>query len=89
MAAILAVDDSTSLRQMVAFTLKSSGFEVIEAVDGQDALDKLRDRSVDLVSRLLRCEGDSSTRGRCGGDLRRRLAYLSAQRAGCTSALGG
>ena len=49
MAAILAVDDSTSLRQMVAFTLKSSGFEVIEAVDGQDALDKLRDRSVDLV----------------------------------------
>ena len=49
MAAILAVDDSTSLRQMVAFTLKSSGFEVIEAVDRQDALDKLRDRSVDLV----------------------------------------
>ena len=49
MAAILAVDDSTSLRQMVAFTLKSSGFEVIEAVDGQDALDKLRNGSVDLV----------------------------------------
>lgn len=49
MAAILAVDDSTSLRQMVAFTLKSSGFEVVEAVDGQDAIEKLRDHRVDLV----------------------------------------
>ena len=41
MAAILAVDDSSSLRQMVAFTLKSSGFDVIEAIDGQDAIEKL------------------------------------------------
>ncbi len=49
MAAILAVDDSSSLRQMVAFTLKSSGFDVIEAVDGQDAIEKLGDRNVDLV----------------------------------------
>ena len=49
MAAILAVDDSSSLRQMVAFTLKNSGFEVIEAIDGQDAIEKLRDRTVDLV----------------------------------------
>ena len=43
------MDDSNSLRQMVAFTLKSSGFDVIEAVDGQDAIEKLRERSVDLV----------------------------------------
>ena len=49
MAAILAVDDSSSLRQMVAFTLKSSGFDVIEAVDGQDAIEKLNGRAVDLV----------------------------------------
>lgn len=49
MAAILAVDDSASLRQMVAFTLRSAGFDVIEAVDGQDAIDKLKDRRVDLV----------------------------------------
>lgn len=37
---ILAVDDSTSIRQMVAFTLKSAGYNVIEAADGQEGLDK-------------------------------------------------
>lgn len=37
---ILAVDDSTSIRQMVAFTLKSAGYTVIEAADGQEGLTK-------------------------------------------------
>ncbi|RTL48154.1 MAG: response regulator [Rhodocyclaceae bacterium] len=46
---ILAVDDSASLRQMVSFTLKSSGYEVIEAVDGQDGLDKAKSKTVNLV----------------------------------------
>lgn len=49
MKSILAVDDSPSLRQMVGFVLRGAGFEVIEAVDGQDAVDKLRTRTVDLV----------------------------------------
>ena len=49
MRSILAVDDSASMRQMVSFTLRNSGFDVIEAVDGQDALAKLGDRDVDLV----------------------------------------
>ncbi|MFM1990313.1 MAG: hypothetical protein RJA99_3270 [Pseudomonadota bacterium] len=49
MRSILAVDDSASMRQMVSFTLRSSGYEVIEAVDGQDALDKIGDKQVDLV----------------------------------------
>jgi len=37
---ILAVDDSTSIRQMVAFTLKSAGYAVIEAADGVEGLAK-------------------------------------------------
>jgi two-component system chemotaxis response regulator CheY len=46
---ILAVDDSASIRQMVAFTLKSSGYEVVEAVDGMDGLEKAKAKSVNLV----------------------------------------
>ena len=46
---ILAVDDSASIRQMVSFTLKSAGYEVIEAVDGMDGLDKAKTRNINLV----------------------------------------
>jgi two-component system chemotaxis response regulator CheY len=46
---ILAVDDSASIRQMVSFTLKSAGYEVVEAVDGQDGLDKAKTRNIHLV----------------------------------------
>lgn len=49
MTKILAVDDSNSLRQMVAFTLKQSGYEVVEAVNGTDGLQKARATQVDLV----------------------------------------
>ena len=49
MHSILTVDDSASMRQMVTFTLKSAGFDVVEAVDGQDALDKASGRGFDLV----------------------------------------
>jgi two-component system chemotaxis response regulator CheY len=46
---ILAVDDSASIRQMVSFTLKSAGYDVIEAVDGMDGLDKAKVKNADLV----------------------------------------
>ena len=46
---ILTVDDSASIRQMVSFTLKSAGYDVTEAVDGQDGLDKAKTKTFDLV----------------------------------------
>ena len=46
---ILAVDDSSSLRQMVAFSLKAAGYNVVEAVDGHDGLEKAKNQVVDLV----------------------------------------
>ena len=49
MHSILAVDDSASMRQMVSFTLKSAGYNVVEAVDGQDAWEKAGSRDFDLV----------------------------------------
>lgn len=49
MHSILAVDDSASMRQMVAFTLKGAGYNVIEAADGKEAFDKAKGQQVDLV----------------------------------------
>lgn len=37
----LIVDDSVSMRQMVAFTLRQAGFDVIEGENGKDALSKM------------------------------------------------
>ena len=46
---IMTADDSASVRQMVAFTLKQNGYEVVEAVDGRDALAQLTARKVDML----------------------------------------
>jgi len=38
---IMVVDDSASMRQVITLTLTKSGFEVVTAVNGKDALAKL------------------------------------------------
>jgi two-component system chemotaxis response regulator CheY len=45
---IMAVDDSASLRQMVAIVLRGGGYQVIESVDGLDALSKLKGQELHL-----------------------------------------
>lgn len=65
MPAILAVDDSASMRQMVQFTLKSAGYQVVEAVDGADAWDKAGRQAFDLIltdQNMPRMDGTSLTR---------------------------
>lgn len=46
---IMTVDDSASLRQMVNFTLSESGYEVVEAADGKEALEKMNTEPVDML----------------------------------------
>ncbi len=46
---IFIVDDSASMRQLVRMTLTGAGYQVLEAVDGEDALGKLKGQRVNLV----------------------------------------
>jgi two-component system chemotaxis response regulator CheY len=46
---ILTIDDSKTMRDMLRFTLCDAGYEVIQAVDGEDGLDLLTRERVDVV----------------------------------------
>jgi len=48
-ATVLVVDDSASIRQMVTFALKGAGYNVVEAIDGKDGLDKAAAGAMNLV----------------------------------------
>lgn len=49
MEKILIADDEELMRQLVADFLKPEGYEVIQAVDGKDALEKFNDHHPDLI----------------------------------------
>ncbi len=46
---ILTIDDSKTIRDMLMLTLSDAGFDVVQAVDGQDGLDVLGDDRVDVI----------------------------------------
>ncbi|MDH4189393.1 MAG: response regulator [Betaproteobacteria bacterium] len=46
---VMVIDDSASLREVVSIALKAAGYDVTEAVDGKDALDKLAGDKINLV----------------------------------------
>lgn len=46
---VLVVDDSTSMRQMVGYTLTQAGFQVQEGANGKEGLDRLDGGAVELI----------------------------------------
>jgi DNA-binding response OmpR family regulator len=46
---ILLVDDEHSVQKLLAYPLRKEGYEVVSALDGREALDRLRDGTFDLV----------------------------------------
>ncbi len=45
----MTVDDAVTMRNMITFTLRSTGHEIVGASDGVAALDVLKTRQVDLI----------------------------------------
>ncbi len=46
---ILVIDDAASIRQVVSMVLAEEGYDIIEAVDGVDGLEKLKGSDVDII----------------------------------------
>jgi two-component system chemotaxis response regulator CheY len=46
---IMTVDDSSTFRKVLGLSLRGAGYEVIEAGDGEEALEKLDTSPVDMV----------------------------------------
>jgi two-component system chemotaxis response regulator CheY len=46
---IMTADDSASMRQLIGFTLRRAGYDVVEGVDGRDALTKLGAAAVQMI----------------------------------------
>ena len=62
---ILVIDDSASLRQVVAMTLKAAGYDVLQAGDGREGLalvERIRPDVVLMDIRMPRLDGLAATR---------------------------
>jgi DNA-binding response OmpR family regulator len=49
MAKILIVEDDRFLRELIARKLRNEGYEVLEAVDGEEGLKRIKEERPDLV----------------------------------------
>jgi DNA-binding response OmpR family regulator len=49
MKKILVIDDSNILRRIITFNLKSAGYEVIEAINGKEGLEKIESDNPDMI----------------------------------------
>jgi DNA-binding response OmpR family regulator len=48
-ARILLVDDEQSVQKLLAYPLRKEGYEVVPALDGEEALDRCRAQNFDLI----------------------------------------
>ena len=46
---ILVAEDEPDIRELIGITLRYAGYEVVEATDGEDAVEKARRESPDLI----------------------------------------
>jgi DNA-binding response OmpR family regulator len=49
MAKILIIEDDRFLRELIARKLKNEGYEVLEAVDGEEGLKRIKEEKPDLI----------------------------------------
>ena len=68
----MTIDDSPTIRQMVKFTLRGGDYQVIEAVNGTDALAKLDAQKIDLFL------SDINMPGMTGLELTRKIRGIPA-----------
>ena len=48
-AKVLIIEDEKAVREMLCFTLKNNGFEILEAEDSNSALDALKENEINLI----------------------------------------